>query len=58
MSNIENLFKNKIQFFRNGLTLSFYSAYNNNIDLTTKYVSKLIDNNKDILKLTKILRIA
>ena len=48
MANIENLFKNKIQFFRNGLTLSFYSPYNNNTNLTTKYVSKLIDNNKDI----------
>ena len=48
MANIENLFKNKIQFFRNGLTLRFYSIDNNNANLTNKYVSKLVDNNKDI----------
>ena len=48
MANIENLFKNKIQFFRKGLTRFFYSTFNDNSNLKTKYVTKLIDNNEDI----------
>ena len=54
MTNIENVFKNKIQFFRKGLKPFSYSAFNDNSNLKTKYVTELIDNNEDI-KLTKIL---
>ena len=48
MTDIENLFKNKIQFFRKGLKRLSYSTFNNNSNLKTKYITKLIDNNEDI----------